>query len=333
MSAAPRVAVVCSAHGYGHTGRMLALAPALVARGLEPVLFTAAPASFTAGRGVAVEPCVADLGMVQPDALSVDVEATRRALPPFLADAHIDALAARLAGFDLVIADTPPAALEAARRAGVPALAVGNFDWAWIYAQAPALAAAAARFAGWQAPHPALALAPGPGMHGFRTVEAVGLLARAAPPAAPLPGAVLVAMGGMGWAGLGAGLPEIAGTTYLIPDPLPLPARADCARPPPLPFPALLGAVDAVLTKPGYGTLAEAMAAGARLISAPRSGFAETASLEAAMRARGDILLAGTGPDALRAALAAARALPRPAPVAPEAAGRIAARAAAMVTR
>ena len=334
MSARPRVAVVCSAHGYGHTGRMLALAPALRAAGLEPVLFTAAPADFVMGSapGLPVEPCRADLGLVQPDALDVDLAATVAALPAFLDDRHVDALASRLAPFAAVVADTPPAALEAARRAGVPAVAVGNFDWAWIYGHFPALRAAADRFAAWQAPHPALALTPGPGLSSFHRVTPVGLLARTAPPVAPLPGAVLVAMGGMGWADPAAHLPVLPGTTWLIPAPMPLPARPDCMRPPPLPFPALLGAVDVVLTRPGYSTLAEAMGAGARLVSVPRAGFPETPALEAAMRARGDTVLgpALPSPAALAAAIAARRLAPRPAPVAPTAAPRIAAAVAAL---
>ena len=43
----------------------------------------------------------------------------------------------------LVVADIPPLALAAARLAGVPAIALGNFTWDWIYRDYPGGEAAA----------------------------------------------------------------------------------------------------------------------------------------------------------------------------------------------
>lgn len=39
----------------------------------------------------------------------------------------------RQAGVEVVLGDVPPLAFEAARRAGVPGVAVANFGWDWIY--------------------------------------------------------------------------------------------------------------------------------------------------------------------------------------------------------
>ena len=36
-----------------------------------------------------------------------------------------------------MIADIPPLAIAAARRAGIPSIVVGNFTWDWIYAYYP----------------------------------------------------------------------------------------------------------------------------------------------------------------------------------------------------
>jgi hypothetical protein len=81
------------------------------------------------------------------------------------------------------------------------------------------------------------------------------------------------------------------------------------------PFASLLAGVDAVLTKPGYGVLSEAMLCGARLCWVDRGQFPEARYLEAAMWARRDVKVR-SGPDAVapRVAEAVLDALARPAP-------------------
>ena len=41
-----RIAILCSAHGFGHLTRQLAIAESLIALGAEPVFFTAAPGAI-----------------------------------------------------------------------------------------------------------------------------------------------------------------------------------------------------------------------------------------------------------------------------------------------
>jgi hypothetical protein len=330
-----RVGIVCSAHGFGHVARQIAVAEALYARGAQVSFFTAAPAAVVHADlpDVTVVPWAVDVGIVQRDSLNEDVPATVAAVAERCAEARIDALAAALSGFDRVIVDVAPAGLEAARRAGRAPLAVGNFDWAWIYRHYPELRGWAEQFAEWQAPHAALALDPGPGMHGFASVEHVGLVGRRRDPARVaaenLDGRrVLVSFGGFGLDGVDALLPRIAGVTWVLAPPMPRLERPDCAWAPGVSFPALIAGVDAVLTKPGYGIHAESALAGTPVVWLDRGPFPEAPFLEVAMRARGDEKVSSSsGPASardVRAAVLAVLSRPRPTPVASDGAARVA---------
>lgn len=324
-----RVALVCSAHGFGHVARQLATGAALRARGVEPTFFTAAPADVVEADlpGVSRVAWAVDVGIAQRDSLTEDVDATLARLEERCGETAIDALAAALSGYDRVLVDVAPAALEAARRAGVPALAVGNFDWAWIYRHYPALRGWADRFAAWQAPHPAIALAPGPGMRGFAQVERVGWLGRRRPPAT-LPGEgrrVLVCFGGFGLADVDALLPHVPGVTWVLAPPMPRLARPDARYAEDVPFPALVAGADAVLTKPGYGILVECARAGTPIAWLDRGAFPEAPSLEAAMRARGDAKADAATPEAVAEAVTTVLSRARPSPVETDAAEVLAA--------
>ena len=327
-----KLALVASAHGFGHLTRLIAIGEVLRRRGVEPTFFTAAPAALVHETlpGADVRPWAADVGLVQHDSLTEDIPATLRLLEERGSDAAIDRLAAALSGFDRVASDTAPTALEAARRAGVDAVAVGSFGWDWIYARYPGLEGWAARFAAWQAPHPGLEMWPGPGLSGFRSVERVGLVARTHPAHRVGGWTALVSFGGFGLRGLDALLPRVPGLTWVLAPPmLPL-DRADCIAAPGVPYPALVAGCDVVFTKPGYGILAECLAAGTPIVWAPRGAFPEAPHLERAMRARGDVRIdhAVSDPVAFRAALARAverlRGAPRPDPRPADGAERVA---------
>lgn len=313
-----RVAIVCSAHGYGHVTREVVIAEALGRRGVEVTLLSAAPRAIL-GK-VRAEEWAVDVGIAQADGLTEDPGETLRRLEAVVTAAAIDRLAARLADFDGVLVDTAPPALEAARRAGVPAIAVGNFDWAWIYRSYSGLTEWAERFAAWQAPHPAIALTPGPGMTGFAEVTRFGVVARHAAAVRVAARGALVAFGGLGLAELDRRLPRIDGLTWILAPPLARLERPDVRWVDDVPFPALLAGADVVLTKPGYGVLAEAMLGGAPLVWLDRGAFPEAASLEAEMWARGDVKVDGDVEAAVRERLRRHR----PVPVASDAPDRIA---------
>lgn len=317
MSDRLRIGVLCSAHGFGHLTRQLAIGAALAHRGATPVFYTAAPAALLVESLVAAEhvPWSLDVGLAQPDSLHVDFDQTLALLAERASVAAVDRLAADLAcrGLDGVVADLPPTGLEAARRAGLPAVAVGNFDWAWIYGHFPRLAAHAARFRDWQAPHRALQLWPGPSLTGFRSVVPGPLVGRTAPAHAfDGPGRhVLVSFGGFGLADLDARLPRLDGVTWVLSAPMPALHRPDCLHVAGVPYPALVAGADAVLTKPGYGILAEALLSGTPLAWLARADWPETPFLAAPMEARGDQAIT----DGVEPALAQLWARPRAAPL------------------
>jgi L-arabinokinase len=230
------------------------------------------------------------VGVAQRDALVIDEEETAarcRAL-----EARWDGLVAaeaeflRTCGARAVVADIPPLAFAAATAAGVPALGLGNFSWDWIYrhlaAREPSLAASADRAAGAYARAALLLELPFAGdLSAFPRRERVGLVARRpgvareearrrlgldARPAA------LVSFGGVGLPGLArAALDRIAECAFLLPDELPT-DRLDALG---LEYPDVVGAVDVLVTKPGYGIVSDAIGAGARLVYTERGDFPE----------------------------------------------------------
>lgn len=303
-----RLALVASAHGFGHTTRLLSLAPRLREAGHRLSLF--APAMpFELPAGVDFVPWRVDVGIVQRDSVTEDLPATLPALEAVCSERRIDELARRLASFDRVIVDTAPAAMEAGRRAGVEVVALGSFDWAWIYGHYPELGAWAGRFAAWQAPHRAVEVRPGPGMHGFRRVDPFGLIGRSAPPVRVAPRSALLCFGGFGMR-LGP-LPDFGGTWVLAPPMEPIPGALHVRD---LPFPALVAGADVLVTKPGYGVFTEAALAGTPIVWLHRPAFPEAPSLVAALEARGDEGVATLDPALLGPAILRALARPRPPP-------------------
>lgn len=132
-----------TAHGYGHGVRSCDIIRAL--RELhaqhEVVVVSDLPESFLRSRlpaaGVTFRRAAFDLGMVQLDSIRVDVPETLRQVRALFAERK-----QRIADeshwleanhIKLVVADIPSLPFEAAARAGIPRVAVGNFAWDWIY--------------------------------------------------------------------------------------------------------------------------------------------------------------------------------------------------------
>ncbi len=87
--------------------------------------------------GVEVEPCVVDTGVVQPNSLDIDGRTTLERYAALVdgEDARLAAEAAHVREIDarVIVADVPSAAFEIADRAGIPGIALANFSWDWIY--------------------------------------------------------------------------------------------------------------------------------------------------------------------------------------------------------
>lgn len=310
------IVLYVSGHGFGHATRMAALLPALRRRlpAARIRVRTQAPAWLFTDADGAVEVSSAELdpGMIQRHGLDIDLPASLAAHESFCAGfaeaVRREAAFLRAAEAALVIADIPALAFAAARAAGVPAAGVANFSWDWI------LEPYAERDARWRPVIARYAEAYGAAervfrlpMHGefpaFRSVEDAPLLvqagaltraqARARLGLAPADArrVVLVTFGGFG-SGLasverGEKLPG-----YLFVGFAPRPAgfRAEWRELPVrarIPHADLLAASDAVLSKPGYGTLSECLARRRPLLYLPREDFREIPRLLAYARPRG----------------------------------------------
>ena len=306
----PTIAFYISGHGFGHASRQIEIINALgtrLADGWGIIVRTAA-APWLFDRTVRVPftllPGACDIGVVQIDSLQLDARATARSAAAFHDDweTHVAGEAALLRAHEvrLVIADAPPLACVAAAAAGVDAVVCANFTWDWIYegyaeefeVHAPAVlpmireAYGAARQA-WRLP-----------MHGgFATVPSVRdvpLVARHAtrsradvlgrlglPDDRPL---ALTSFGGYGleafeWSRLdctavwtviatGRGEPQ---------SPMPGVTFVDESRiyESGLRYEDLVAAVDAVVTKPGYGIVSECIANDTALLYTSRGHFVE----------------------------------------------------------
>jgi UDP:flavonoid glycosyltransferase YjiC (YdhE family) len=138
------VAVVfyISGHGFGHASRSIEVINALVDRRPDlgvVVRSQVAPWLFelTARPTVQLEPVETDTGVAQIDSLHLDERETlsrARAFMNTLPDRiKHETSRLRALGATLVIADLPPLGIAAAKAAGIPGVAFGNFTWDWIY--------------------------------------------------------------------------------------------------------------------------------------------------------------------------------------------------------
>jgi hypothetical protein len=131
-----------SGHGFGHASRTIEVINALLERRPDARVQVRTSAArwlfdLTVRGTVDCVPVVSDPGVAQIDSLRIDMPRTVRDAIEFYEaiEWRVDSEARALAraGARLVVADIPPLAFAAARRAGVPAVALSNFTWDWIY--------------------------------------------------------------------------------------------------------------------------------------------------------------------------------------------------------
>lgn len=137
-----RVLFYVSGHGFGHAVRSAEIVRALARRGALDELHvrTTAPAHLfevTTGTPVRVSRTELDAGAVEEDPLTVHPRRTlERAAALLSVRERIladEAAYVRQAGIGLIVADVPFLAGEVGASAGVPCIASGNFLWSWIY--------------------------------------------------------------------------------------------------------------------------------------------------------------------------------------------------------
>ena len=311
-----------SGHGFGHASRQVEIINALstLRPTCRVVVRTSAP-RWLFDRSVTgpftFVPGDTDTGVVQVDSLHVDVPTSIARAWDFHGglDARAAAEATLLAEHDarLVVGDVPPLACAAALRAGLSSVVVSNFTWDWIYAHYARRSADTPQLLSvirdaYQSADTAFRLPMAGGFEPFANIVDVPLVARHArrseadtrqalglPTDRPL---VLVSFGRYGlaavdWAAVGRsrGLAVVV-THDPVDTGLAAPA-ADAGNVFALDMPSLnergiryedlVAAADVVLTKPGYGIIAECAANDTAVVYTSRGDFAEYAVLVAAM--------------------------------------------------
>ena len=137
-----RVLIALSSHGFGHLGQTAPIIDALRQRQphLRFVVRSRLPEfklREKLGDGIEIQVAELDIGIVQKDALNIDVEATAHGYATFhqqweaLLERERQAL--RDIRPDLIIANIPYLTLAAAQRLGIPNLAFCSLNWAELY--------------------------------------------------------------------------------------------------------------------------------------------------------------------------------------------------------
>jgi len=132
-----------TAHGYGHGTRSCDIIRALRSADgdVRIIVKTDLPVDFMESRlpaDVELLPGAFDVGLIQKDSIEVDLAASLETNEKLYAREEElitqEAVFLRNERISVVVADIPAIPLAAARQAGIPNIACGNFGWDWIYA-------------------------------------------------------------------------------------------------------------------------------------------------------------------------------------------------------
>lgn len=339
-----------SGHGFGHWTRSEPVLSRLAAR--APVHVRTGGRALPLARRAAWAASVSEVdvgpGVAQRGPLEVDLETTRRELAahlaawPALIASEVEA--GRRLGARLVYADVPPLAFEVAAALGVPAIGLANFTWSWIYGawggRDPFFARAAERLARAEGlAADAIRLPGGGGLETLGGPPSPELAIRRPPTCSreeararlprPRPGderpVVLLSFGGYGDAldlsGHARAHPDLAFVAFAPPRG---PAPENLVVLPHdhgLDHQDLVLAADALLAKPGYGTVSECLERPTPMVYAiPEGEFVEHPRLAAMIErwlpcralAREDLLAGRWGPALREAMVARPREAPPP---------------------
>ena len=294
-----------SGHGFGHAAQLI---PILNELGrhlphLTAILRTSVPATFFQDRLTipwSLQSVQQDIGCIQRGPLEIDIPATWEAHKAFHASWESrlaeEITALTTAAPAMILADTPYLAVSAGRRAGIPAVLAATFTWSEVlhgfndpssehqaivnmirqcYAEADL----------------GLRIAPGLPLSGIPQVVDIGPIAEPAQSQRErlrsclgLRGAerlVLVGFGGIPLESLPWDqMDGMKGYHFLVVGTPPRPSfRVHSLSTIPFSFKTALASVDVVMTKPGYGTILEAVALRLPVVYVRRYNFADEAPL------------------------------------------------------
>lgn len=282
-----------SSHGFGHLAITAPVLNALaaIAPGWRLTVRSGLPLTKLRQRirpPFELIPATSDFGYVMIDATRIDLLASAAAYRRAHADwpARVAEEARFLAGLqaDLVLTNVSYLPLAGAAQAGIPALSLCSLNWADLFAHffnheswAPPIHQQ--MLAAYRSAQAFLRVTPGMAMESLGNVEAVGPIASFGKEHDLGLGddrAVLVAMGGIAHRLPVERWPRRPGIRWLVA------ADWQCGHPDAiafeefgLSFTDLLCSVDAVVTKPGYGTFTEAACNGTPVLYQRRADWPE----------------------------------------------------------
>jgi hypothetical protein len=299
-----------SGHGYGHAAQVVPVLNALsrLVPELHVILRTSVPAQFFQDRLACaweISPSEQDIGCVQTDGpLIIDVDATwaehRRFHDNWENKIAEEVRSIRGRAPALVLSDISYLAIEAGAKAGLPAVGLCTLSWDQVLAPwldhdraATSWRVSTIEHISRAYGHAELMIRPAPSipLPAFRKVVDVGPVVDAASPARrrlreqvqakPEERIALVAFGGITQRDLPfEHLDRIAGYRFLIDGSVPTQcSRLHSTGSLPLSFRTLLASCDLIVTKPGYSTIAEAVATGTPVVYVRRYNFADEQSL------------------------------------------------------
>ncbi len=342
----PSIWCAISGHGYGHAAQVVPVLNALgaIVPGLTVVLRTTVPASFFHDR-LTIQwkhsPEQQDVGCIQDGPLKIDIDATWAAHQHFHETWETrlsnEIAAMQAAAPSLVIADTPYLAIEAGSRAQIPTVALANFTWdlvlkEYCHASSPSRRKLIECIRDSYAKvDMALRITPAPSIDAFSSMIDIGPIADPAPPernrlasALDLTSGerlVLVGFGGIPLTSLPLKqMEQLRPYRFIIDGPAPSGySRIHSTKALPFSFKTLLASVDVIMTKPGYGTIVEAVALQQPIVYVRRFNFADEPPLVDYLHRHGrsvelsiDDFTQGHWEPALRQALTASAPLPPP---------------------
>ncbi len=301
------IAYYITPHGFGHAVRSLEIIKELISNdhGAEVLLVSNIPEFLVeqnVGKALPYRRRRLDIGLVQRDSLQFDLQASLEALEKLRSDR--DALIAEEVHFlkeeraDLVVCDIPFLPFFAAAKIGIPSAGVSNFTWDWIYSAYAATDERWGSIISWiregyakcglflQLPMhgdcsacPSIRDVPLVARHATRKPEEVRQILKC-PPESKL---YLISFADLDLdEEAQASVERIKDAVFLYKHPLRYNLSNGISLDDlDLSYADVVAAVDAVITKPGYGIVSDCLAHGVPMIYTDRGHFPEYAFLVA----------------------------------------------------
>ncbi|MDQ6734862.1 MAG: hypothetical protein M3Z35_12270 [Nitrospirota bacterium] len=295
-----------SGHGFGHAAQIVPVLNELGRRipSLKALLRTTVPSWLFQDRLQVpweISVCEQDIGCVQQGPLHIDEEGTWAAYDRFHTTwterASQEADAIKRHSPDLILSDISYLAIEAGAHADIPVVGLSSLCWDQVlihlqHETPPEPAPIIQQIEhSYSLADLMIRVAPAIPMPAFRRTIDVGPIAARVEPdhqgirhalgASPDERIVAIAFGGIPLASLPWDRIEtMTGYRFIIPGPVPPQAqRVVSSDTLPFRFQTIMTSCDTLITKPGYGTIVEAVASGTRVIYVRRYNFVDEDSL------------------------------------------------------